>query len=162
MNPALSQLRDIHLPAPVSWWPPAPGWWLLAAIALLAALGLYIRHRLRRRNRWRRLALSELARLRRIHAAQPSAAPLGELSVLLRRVAVSRFPREEVAALSGDDWLAFLDRGLDGGTPFQSDSGRLLAVSPYVPDAAIDTPALLALFDLAERWLKKLPAGAKK
>ena len=40
MNPAainanpLDQLRDIHLPEPISWWPLAPGWWLLIIIAL--------------------------------------------------------------------------------------------------------------------------------
>jgi hypothetical protein len=33
MNPdPLAQLRDIHLPEPVSWWPPAPGWWGLALV----------------------------------------------------------------------------------------------------------------------------------
>ncbi len=30
-------LRDIHLPGSIGWWPPAPGWWLLAGL-LLAAL----------------------------------------------------------------------------------------------------------------------------
>ncbi|HVS24646.1 MAG TPA: DUF4381 family protein, partial [Gammaproteobacteria bacterium] len=24
-------LRDIHLPGLISWWPPAPGWWIAAA-----------------------------------------------------------------------------------------------------------------------------------
>ena len=40
MNPAASnlQLRDIHLPDAVSWWPPAPGWWLLLGGLLLALL----------------------------------------------------------------------------------------------------------------------------
>jgi len=36
MNPVselLAGLRDIHLPAAVSWWPPAPLWWWSLAVA---------------------------------------------------------------------------------------------------------------------------------
>ncbi|MDP7406676.1 MAG: DUF4381 domain-containing protein, partial [SAR324 cluster bacterium] len=25
----LAALRDVHLPPAVSWWPPAPGWWII-------------------------------------------------------------------------------------------------------------------------------------
>ena len=49
-NPALEQLRDIHLPQAVHWWPPAPGWWLVAALvlALTVWLSRYLQARYRR------------------------------------------------------------------------------------------------------------------
>ena len=46
----LEQLRDIHLPQAVHWWPPAPGWWLVAlvSLALITWLYRYLRARYRR------------------------------------------------------------------------------------------------------------------
>ncbi|HET9483332.1 MAG TPA: DUF4381 domain-containing protein, partial [Xanthomonadales bacterium] len=49
------QLRDIHLPAEPSWWPPAPGWWLLA-ILVIAALVFLVRFAWRKRRELRRRA----------------------------------------------------------------------------------------------------------
>lgn len=159
MNPDLSQLRDIHLPPPVSWWPPAPGWWLLLGATAAVAIGLLWWFRRRRNNRWRRQALRELADLRgRSSGAQGVIA----LSVLLRRVALNRFPRHEVAALNGEAWLAFLDRTFGTDNAFTSDSGRLLATAPYAQNTQIEPQAMLALFDLSERWIRKLPGGAAK
>ena len=155
MKPDLSQLRDIHLPAPVSWWPPAPGWWLLAALLLIALGAAYLLYRWHRRARWRRTALAELGQLRGATAERF----LGEVSVLLRRVAVSRFPRRDVAALTGEDWLAFLDRTLGDGTPFQSGAGRVLASGPYAGKTDVNKEALHAL---CARWIKRLPAGGKR
>ena len=43
MNPTdLSQLRDIHLPEAVPWWPPAPGWWMLFALVIAGAVGVML------------------------------------------------------------------------------------------------------------------------
>ena len=154
MKPDLGKLRDIQVPGPVSWWPPAPGWWLLGLLVLLGlTLGAWLHHR-HVRDRWRRAALAEL---RRIKTLEP-AASVREISVLLRRVALHRYPREEVAALSGEAWLAFLDGASGEGAPFQNGIGRILASGPYAPAVEVETDALLAL---CERWIRRLPGGRR-
>ncbi|WP_156497551.1 DUF4381 domain-containing protein, partial [Oleiphilus sp. HI0043] len=43
MNPSspLDQLKDIHPPVDITWWPLAFGWWALIVISVIAiALGL--------------------------------------------------------------------------------------------------------------------------
>jgi hypothetical protein len=159
VNPDLSQLRDIHLPAPVSWWPLAPGWWLLIAAVALMMVGAFWWWRRRHHNRWRRQALQEIYRLRASSAPQDSVIAL---SVLLRRVAINQFPRHQVAALNGETWLAFLDRTLGAGQEFMSDAGHMLSTAPYVQDAQIEPQTLHMLFALSERWVRKLPTGATK
>jgi type II secretory pathway pseudopilin PulG len=116
VNPAdpLADLKDIHLPPPISAWPPAPGWWLLAAllvIALVAGIALWRRHR--RRTAYRRAALRALDQLRNEWQPQRNdAQSLRAINQLLKRTALAACPRSEVAALDGDAWLDFLDRQL--------------------------------------------------
>lgn len=156
MNPDLGQLRDIHLPSPVSWWPPAPGWWLLAAgVTVLAALVFYLLYR-RRQDRWRRTALAQWQRLHEDWrgGAIDAAGAARELSVLLRRVALARFPRVQVAALTGEEWLAFLDAAVPGEALFSRGPGRALLEAPYAARAEVDTDAL---FEVCGRWLRGLP-----
>lgn len=111
MNPDL-QLRDIHLPAEIGWWPPAIGWWL---VALLLLLGLFYLFRHWRSNRPQPVpavcgpALAELKRLEQAYADNPGQL-IREVSVLLRRSAMSLYGRQRVSGLSGEAWLQFLDQ----------------------------------------------------
>ncbi|CAK0765125.1 DUF4381 domain-containing protein [Gammaproteobacteria bacterium] len=151
------QLRDIHLPTPISWWPPAPGWWFLAGLLLvLIGLATWLL-RLRRGERWRRAAFHELTQLRCLHQAGTLNAhdTVRRLSILVRRVALTRFPRVEVASLHGEEWLAFLDRGFNDAAdqPFQQGVGRALATVPYMATTRIEAEELLKL---TERWFKAL------
>ncbi len=152
MNPdPLAQLRGYHLPDPVGWWPPAPGWWLSAALllVLLVALIVWIRRR-RRRDAPKRAARAELARLKAAYAANGNGHALADgLSRLLRRYALARFPGEAVGGLTGQRWLAFLDRQ-SGGDAFRSECGKALIEAPYRPDAPIEAEALIGL---VHRWL---------
>ena len=151
MNPEDLPLRDLHLPAEIGWWPLAPGWWLLLAIAV-AGLGwqLYRLFRRWRANRARRAALRQLDRIARDFAQTNDLPGLGrQLSELLRRALLAYAPRAEVAGLTGERWLSWLDRGLE--TPlFVSGPGRPIHSLPYrnpAPEQAeasdVDADALL-------------------
>jgi len=148
--PGELQLRDIHLPGAPGGWPPAPGWWLLGALVLAAAGGLALSgfRRWRRQRRRRRI----LAELNRLGAQQSGPGLVAGVAALLKRVALSRHRGIEVAALTGEAWLGFLDQtGGDGR--FRDGPGRVLADGPYAPAAdGLDEPALLAL---AREWLRR-------
>ncbi len=154
LGSALSDLRDIHLPAEPGWWPPAPGWWLLTALCILAAI-VVVRYwrRARQRRVPRREALQQLTAIRDRWQAAPQSGPVPpELSVLLRRVALSRFPRASVAALNGDEWLSFLDR-MGETEEFSNGAGAILASGPYRLNGVADTAPV---FDLARRWIDRV------
>jgi len=132
MDPQALPLRGLHLPEPVGWWPLAPGWWVLIAI-LVVASGLLVRAWLRRRARSaaRRKALRQLEESRSAYAYHGNPVVLGtEVSELLRRTMLAYAPRSEVAGLTGDAWLAWLDRDLDQPR-FREGPGRSLLELPY-------------------------------
>lgn len=144
-------LRDYHLPATVGWWPPAPGWWGLAVLILaLAGAAVYLWRRYRRPT-VRKLALAELNRLE--GEGLPATEKLRRLSMLLRRVGLSTSARAEVAGLTGQAWLLWLDRPLPQPR-FSRGPGRLLLDAPYRPsvDGELDE-----LFALCRDWLNRLP-----
>lgn len=153
----LAQLKDIHTPDPVGWWPPAPLWWLLALALLLALVWLLVRLMQKRRRRaYRRRALALWHEL-------PQAAGSAQcqaVNALLKRTALQAFG-EHCAHLHGDAWLAFLDDTLPGGdSAFRAGPGRALASGPYQPRPDYDSDALLAL---ARRWIAhhRAPAGGQ-
>ncbi|MGO7153335.1 DUF4381 domain-containing protein [Rhizobium leguminosarum] len=108
---ALRSLHDIVVPAPVSWWPQTWGWAVVAALLVFAALLVTLRRIKRyRANAYRREALTLLegvADKLRHPATRPDA--IRELAEVLKRTALAAWPRDEVASLSGDGWVRFLD-----------------------------------------------------
>ncbi|HMM67232.1 MAG TPA: DUF4381 domain-containing protein [Dokdonella sp.] len=156
MNPQGPSLRDIHLPADPSWWPPAPGWWLLALVAtglLLFAARVLLRRW--RKRRWRRLVLAELERIAEQQASTPDSVRLAaDVSQLLRRA--SRLVDAGAASLRGEAWVTFLDSVL-AGEDFSRGVGRCLLDGPFRRTLSVDSDGLLAL---TRAWLEKALAGS--
>ena len=162
MDPEQLPLRDLHLPDVIGLWPLAPGWWVLIALAA-AGVGylLYKQFLIWRWNAARRLALRELGRVRTEFENGADALSLGkQLSELVRRSMLAYAPRGEVAGLTGDNWLAWLDRGLDG-KPFSEGPGKSLETLPYQrPENIADEVDISGLFEAVQERLKTpLPGG---
>lgn len=132
----LAQLRGLHLPEPVGFWPPAPGWWAISGLLVLAAVTAAWARRRRRASLGAR-ALRELRRIEQSRA--PDLQSLAtSLAQLLRRVALERFGTAMVAKLSGESWERFLRETMPAprrGVVRDENAGRLLSRAPYAPPA---------------------------
>ena len=160
MNPEELPLRDLHLPDMTSWWPVAPGWLFVAALVVLG-LALLIRRGIVQwlDNRPRRLALKRLGHISAEFEQGASAVALGKnLSELTRRTMLAYSPRDVVAGLTGENWLQWLDRGLDG-KPFSEGAGRILESLPYMnPDRVDDDTDIRGLIAAVRgRLQQRLP-----
>ncbi len=149
----LAQLRDIHTPGMIETGLPAPGWWVLAALAvLLLYVGLTWLFRFWRNNRYRREAMSELTQLfEDWQKSEDDLAYLEALQKLLKRAALTSFPREDVAGLTGEAWVQFLDRTTDSHD-FSIGEAEALIDGTYRPDISVDIESLHLV---AKGWIRK-------
>ena len=153
MNPAdpLAALRDIHAPDPPAFWPPAPGWIAIACVVIAAAVaGTIVAARWWRCGLPKREALASLRSLRARHDTGASDREIAmELSMLVRRFALARHPREEVAGLVGERWIAWLESTLPG---LGASVRTALLDAPYARECRFDAPRALAA---CEHWIRR-------
>ena len=122
---------------------------------MLLAVGGYAVHVWRRRRLSRqpvKLAMEELSRLD-LQSKDPhvQARVLQELSALLRRFCLVFFPRQQVAGLCGEAWLAFLrEKAAEKGLTITDAELSPLLEKAYAPAADVD---LEALGNLVAKWL---------
>lgn len=155
MDPLL-QLKDIHLPAPVSFWPPAIGWWILALIALSSFIALcYFIFRHHQKNRYRRLAAQELKRLYQdFQTSKNTPVFTNKINLLLKQISVICYGKKTVARLTNSDWLTFLDT--HGNTQaFTQGVGQVLTSAPYAKPTQLATINAEELYQCCIEWIRK-------
>lgn len=150
--PALNSLRDIHLPKAVSIWPLAPGWYIVIALIVAALmLGLLFYLRSWYRNRAKKQAIHKLKELKALYKQGKNQQQIiAQVSILLRRVALAYFPKQNIAGLQGERWLQFLAR--NSQVQNFSREAKILNTAPYQAKIASD---LNYLFPLVEQWINE-------
>ncbi len=142
----LEQLRDIIPPPEPGFWPPAVGWWILVILMALLPLGFRYLFNLMRERHARQHITRDISKVMTLQSEQAAI----RLSILMRKVAMNRFPHSSVAGLTGDDWLQFLDSS--GETDqFTRGPGRLLITAPYERHHVCDVDSLA---QVCMKWVK--------
>jgi len=155
---SLQNLNDIVLPGDVGWWPLASGWYYLLGI-LLVVLTWFVYAAIRdwNSNRYRRAALHQLQLLAKdIEDTEKRAAGLRQIPILLKRTALSVYPRSQLASLTGKSWLDFLNSKVSTASFTNSTAGLLDKLSYSVGDLnTVDSKAVDELLSACKRWLQQ-------
>ncbi len=168
MNPdptSLDRLHDVIEPARVSWWPPAPAWyWIISLVAILGFCFILQWLLIWQRNRYRREALARhrvICTLLEKRGCRIQA--VTDLAELLKRTALSAYPRKRAASLTGDSWLRFLDQ--TGHTDeFTNGPGRALVRVPYDSSEAANftSSQMLELAEMTRQWIRQHEASVSE
>ena len=153
-NYLIHGIDEIILPDAVSWWPTAPGWKALAIIIVILLLFICVRWMKRWwRNRYRREALRQLQQVQR-QAGKRLQEVVAVLPYYLKVTALQAYPRQDVASLSGENWLAFLDKKHSGAV-FSEGIGRKLLAVAYLPNDQwqLSEKDSEALISMSRSWI---------
>ena len=106
------QLRDIHMPEAVSWWPPAPGWWVLSFTVIALVISLIIRgQRNAKRNTFRVTALFETQEALTLWNKNKNTSDyLHTVNAVLKRIVLQNNSSNNIANQSGINWVESLNQ----------------------------------------------------
>jgi len=150
MDP-LADLKDIHLPDPVSVWPLALGWWLLVGLLVILLVSTFLLYRKYQ---------SQGARRQAKQAIKMADSPQ-QMLVILKSLCLSYFPRDQIAALHGEPWEQFLLQQLKPRhqAQFQRLSSGLFA-QLYTPDFSLALSGQLKI--CVKYWIQHAVLTRKK
>ena len=157
MNPSTQNtdtLRDIHLPDAISWWPPAIGWWLLLVIIITALVLVPKLYRYLTYTPLNRVAKQRFKNIIADYTNNKNELNfISAISQFLRQTAMSYYSREQVAQLTGEDWLASLN-DLTNENHFNQEIKQTLINAPYQKNFDVNAEQIITA---VQNWLNELP-----
>lgn len=154
---SLDRLHDIIEPQVNVWWPLAAGWFWLAGLMLLLLAYLLVRYFVyQQHNRYRHEALAELATCEKLLEQDSKNQTLYKIAELLKRTAITAYPRSEVASLTGQAWYAFLDR-TGKCNAFVGENAKVFESAIYegsVATSSVTDTQVRDLILIAKQWIK--------
>ncbi len=169
-----TQLADIHLPESVSIWPIAHGWWILLGLFIFLCVLIFLFSKENKKTKHqispkqlKNLALKELSVIEENYQADNNPhESVKQLSIFLRRFALSHYHREQVASLADEQWLALLDEIFDASHKkqiFTSEFSELLTKVPYQStDTILDKETVNTLFTTTKKLVQNYSANHKQ
>lgn len=144
-NYALKSFAGLEQPPAIDYFVLAPGAWAL----LLALVFGFSYFAWRRYQHW----LQDAYRREALQYLQ-SQISVVELPRLLKATALQAYSRQQVAMLTGEAWLAFLDSKMTrASTRFQSEEGRLLLNVAYCGADEVSASQAAVLQSLVRAWI---------
>ena len=169
-----TQLADIHLPQSIGIWPIAPGWWILLGLFIFLCVLIFLLSKENKKTKHqispkqlKNLALKELSVIEENYQADINPhKSIKQLSIFLRRFALSHYHREQVASLTDEQWLALLDEMFDATHKkqlFTSEFSELLTKVPYQStDTILDKEVINTLFATTKKLVQNYSANHKQ
>lgn len=138
------QLRDIHMPDAPSFWPLAPGWWVLIVIALVVIYFLYSYWK--KQHKKKQLIALMQRQLMTIHDEFRTDKDKHKLAVavsdLLKRFVRYVLKDSAAASLTGQQWLDYLNS--KSPNAIFNEFTVPLTQAQYIAAPEFDVPSLIA------------------
>lgn len=151
-------LRDIHLPDAISWWPPAIGWWILLALVITAFIFIPKLYRRITYTPLNKVANNTFKNIIAEYKEDNNESDFViKTSQFLRQTAMSYCGRNNVAQVTGNEWVQTLNN-LTEKNYFNEKIKQTLVNAPYQKNISIDAEELISTI---QNWLDKLPKQPK-
>lgn len=147
----LSGLRDIHLPEIPSLWPLPIAFWIALFSAVSGLLVLWQLWKYAHRITAKKYANREVDSLTKQFSGN-NYKIASEICLLLRRIALMKFKREDVSLLSGKAWRQFLEKTVKKPV-FAGEAGDIVEKIMFIPSDQFRSQNISALIVAAKEWI---------